>query len=123
MQKYKAIKNFSVNGNEYNVGGSIKKADVEDRLIRGRKIEEVQSKKVQKAPKPKKVEVLTEVVKVEDEGELLTDDSSKVEIIKEINESDDKEELEDLGREHDYEVDRRKSLETIKNNLKAALDT
>jgi len=72
---YVAIKNFSVNENDYKVGDKVKKADVEDRLIRSRKIEEVKSTRKKKE---KKVEQPAE--QPIERGEILTEESSDVEV-------------------------------------------
>ena len=76
---FKALKNFTgISGKDYTIGDTVKKSDVEDRLIRFRKIEEVENK-------PKKVESKEEKVEVEEiKEELLLDDSAKVELVEEI---------------------------------------
>lgn len=72
---FKALKNFTgASGKEYKAGDTVKKADVEDRLIRGKKIEEVVAPKAQQKPKKAKVK------KQEPKEEILTEVSSAVEV-------------------------------------------
>lgn len=74
--KCKAIKNFTAkSGKVYSVGDKIKKEDISARLLRGRKIQEVQPVK-----RDKKIQ--EDVPEVQEE--LLTEMSSDIEIIQEI---------------------------------------
>jgi len=73
---YKAIKNFSVNGNDYKVGDNVPQKDVEARLIRGRKIEQNFTD-----PDATVIEPIQEPEDITEETEeLLTELSEEIEV-------------------------------------------
>lgn len=69
---YVAIKDFD----GYKVGDTIKSGDVSERLVRAKKIQEVEGK-AEKAPKAKKVKEVVQVAETVEE-ELLVEDSAEV---------------------------------------------
>jgi hypothetical protein len=84
---YKAIKKFELNGQTYQIGDDFPVELFEDRLLRGKKIG---IKSIGAPQKTKEVELITEDVKVKTDEvkkskknkkeEILTDDSSNVEV-------------------------------------------
>jgi hypothetical protein len=79
---YKAIKVVTIGDKTFNPGDIFPIELVEDRLIRGRKIEAVEAVEViTEDVKPKKSKKIKEVIEeVEEVEELLIDDSAEVEV-------------------------------------------
>lgn len=94
---YRAIKNFSVNGNDYEIGKKIKLTDISGRLIRGRKIADIKKPRKTKEKAPKEPRAIpTPIVDSEHQGVGPVSGEVIGSLVEELPEPDETPEQEEL---------------------------
>lgn len=97
LYMYRAIKNFSVNGNDYEIGKKIKLTDISGRLIRGRKIADIKKPRKTKEKSPKEPRAIpTPIVDSEHQGVGPVSGEVIGSLVEELPEPDETPEQEEL---------------------------